>query len=334
MSDVTVPERTPPRSEPGSILLEEHLVLPGVAGDPGEPGIIYSLHDSESARLEEMSRHGVDRMVLSVRAPGVQGIISPAEAVKAATEVNDYLAGLVERHPSHYSAFAALPFQDIPAAIDELVRAVRQLGLVGVMINGYTDDGEGNGIYCDDLRFLPFWEAVDDLAVPVYLHPRRPLERGGYGGYAELEKAPSTWAFGVETAVHALRLMLSGLFDRFPGLRLVLGHMGELLPYAMWRFDNRSRLECPVRLERTISEYVAENCYITTSGVLDDDVLRLVLAKVGQRRVLFSVDYPFESLEEADRWITTTPILDPETRARVMRLNALELFEPTSSSWS
>lgn len=320
----------------GSVLLEEHVLLPGAAFDPREPGILYSLHDSEDARLEEMQKHGVSRMVLSIRAPGVQGVTAPGDAVKAAAEANDYLAGLVERHPSAYSAFAALPFQDIPSAVNELVRAVRELGCVGVMVNGYTDDGEGSGLYCDDPRFLPFWEAVDDLAVPVYLHPRRPYlpKRGGHGGYPELEDAPSTWSFGVETGVHALRIMLSGLFDRFPRLRLVLGHMGELLPYAAWRFDNRSRLECPSRLERTISEYLAENCYITTSGVFDDDVLRLVLAKVGAQRVLFSVDYPFESLEEADRWITTTPVLDADARERVMRGNALELFSPASASWS
>jgi len=334
MSELAVPRagRTPGS---GAIILEEHVLVPGTPFDPEEPGILYSLNDAEDARLEEMNRHGVSRMVLSIRAPGVQGAASRAEAVKAALEANDHLAGLVQRHPSSYSAFAALPFQDIPASVTELVRAVRELGFVGVMVNGYTNDGEG-GLYCDDPRFLPFWEAVDELGVPVYLHPRRPLaaRRGVYGGYAELEDAPSAWSFGVETGLHALRIMLSGVFDRFPRLRLVLGHMGELLPYAMWRFDNRSLMECPRRLERTISEYVAENCYVTTSGVFDDDVLRLVLAKMGPTRVLYSVDYPFESLEDAGRWISSTPVLDEHGRERVRRLNAIELFAPTSASWS
>lgn len=315
-------------AEEQAIVLEEHFLPPSVPEPRNEPGILRSLHDVEDGRIEEMDACNIERMVLSIRAPGAQGIRDRAEAARAARETNDYVAGVISRHPTRFAGFASVALQDLDAGVAELVRCVRDLGFVGAMINGYTNGPDGTGIYCDDPSVIPFWEAAEDLGVPVYLHPRRPLpsQVALFGDYPELRDAPSTWAFGAETALHALRLMLSGLFDRFPGTKVILGHMGEMLPSVLWRFDNRASIECPRRLARTVTDYFLANFLITTSGVLDDLVLDFVVKKLGVERVLFSIDYPFEDPAIACEWIRSTPAVDDQQRRQIARLNALDLL--------
>jgi len=319
---------SPPDGEDLSIVLEEHFLPPSVPEPKNERGILHSLHDVEDRRLEMMDACGIERMVLSIRAPGPQGVQDPAEASRAARETNDYLAGVISRHPTRYAGFASIALHDADGGVGELQRCVRELGFVGAMINGYTNGPEGSAIYGDAPGALPFWEAADDLGVPVYLHPRRPLpaQVAAFGGYPELCDAPSTWAFATETALHSLRLILSGLFDRLPRLRIILGHMGEMLPVALWRFDNRIQIECPKRLARSVTEYFLENFLITTSGVLDDLVLDFVVKKLGIDRVLFSVDYPFEDAATAIEWLRGTSVLDEDQRRRIARLNALDVL--------
>jgi 2,3-dihydroxybenzoate decarboxylase len=325
----------PPDREDLSIVLEEHFLPPSMPEPESEPGILHSLHDVEDRRLEVMNACAIERMVLSTRAPGPQGLRDPAEARRAARETNDYLAGVISRHPTRFAGFAAVALQDVDGGVAELVRCVRELGFVGAMINGYTNGPDGSAIYCDHPSVIPFWEAANDLGVPVYLHPRRPhpAQVSFYGGYPELCGAPSTWAFAAETALHALRLILSGLFDRLPSTRVILGHMGEMLPFALWRFDNRMNIECPKRLARSVTEYFLSNFFITTSGVLDDLVLDFVVKKLGIDRVLFSVDYPFEDPASAVQWLRGTTAVDDDQRRRIARLNALELLwnTPTRS---
>jgi gamma-resorcylate decarboxylase len=318
----------PPDAKDLSIVLEEHFLPPSVPEPESEAGLLRSLHDVEDRRLEEMNACNIERMVLSIRAPGVQGLRDPAEARRSARETNDYVAEVISRHPARFAAFASVPLQDVDGGVAELERCVRELSFVGAMINGYTNGADGSAIYCDDPSVLPFWEAAADLGVPVYLHPRRPLpgQVSIYGGYPELCDAPSTWAFGVETALHALRLMLSGLFDRLPDIKVILGHMGEMLPFALWRFDHRMRIECPKRLAGTVTDYFLANFFITTSGVLDDLVLDFVVKKLGVERVLFSVDYPFEDPAPAVEWIQSTTVVDDHQRRRITRLNALDLL--------
>jgi predicted TIM-barrel fold metal-dependent hydrolase len=311
-----------------SIVLEEHFLPPSMPEPENEPGLIASLHDVEGQRLEQMNACNIERMVLSIRAPGAQGIRDPAEARRAAQEINDYLAGVIARHPTRFSGFAAVALHDVDSGVAELERCVRQLGFVGAMINGYTNGPDGAAIYCDDPSFIPFWEAAADLGVPVYLHPRRPhpSQRSVYGGYCELWDAPATWAFAADTAVHALRLILSGLFDRLPDTKIILGHMGEMLPFGLWRFDNRMRIECPKRLAGSVSDYFSENFVITTSGVHDDLVLDFVVKKLGIERVLFSIDYPFEDPASAVQWLQNTTVINDDQRRRIARLNALDLL--------
>jgi predicted TIM-barrel fold metal-dependent hydrolase len=275
-----------------------------------------------------MDACNIERMVLSFRSPGVQGILDPAEAARAAREANDYVADVISRHPTRFAGFASIALQDMDAGVGELARCVRDLGFVGAMINGYTNAPDGTGLYCDDPSVLPFWEAAEDLGVPVYLHPRRPLpgQLAAYGDYPELRDAPSTWAFSADTALHALRLILSGLFDRLPSTKVILGHMGETLPVALWRFDNRMRLECPRRLAGTVTDYFMANFLITTSGVFDELVLDFVVKKLGAERVLFSIDYPFEDPASAVEWLRATSVLDDQQRRRIARLNALDLL--------
>jgi predicted TIM-barrel fold metal-dependent hydrolase len=317
-----------PSDEGASIVLEEHFLPPSIPEPTNEPGILRSLHDVEDRRLAEMDACNIERMVLSIRAPGAQAIRDPAEAARAARDINDYVAGVVSRHPTRFAGFASIAVQDVDAGAAELERCVRDLGFVGAMINGFTNMADGTAMYCDDPRVIPFWEAADGLGVPVYLHPRRPLpaQVATYGDYPELRDAPSTWAFAAETALHALRLILSGLFDRLPATKVILGHMGEMLPFALWRFDNRMSIECAHRLERTVTDYFLANFVITTSGVLDDLVLDFVVKKLGVERVLFSIDYPFEDPAAAVRWLRNSPALDDEQRQKIARLNALDLL--------
>jgi predicted TIM-barrel fold metal-dependent hydrolase len=310
------------------IVFEEHFLPPSIPEPQDERGIVRSLHDVEDGRLAEMDACNIERMVLSIRAPGAQGIRDPAEAARAARETNDYVAGVISRHPTRFAGFASIALQDADAGVAELVRCVRDLGFVGAMINGYTNSSDGSAVYCDNPSVLPFWEAAADLGIPVYLHPRRPLpsQVSAYGDYPELRDAPSTWAFSAETALHALRLILCGLFDRLPATKVILGHMGETLPFALWRFDNRMQIECPQRLARSVTDYFLANFYITTSGVLDDLVLDFVVKKLGVERVLFSVDYPFEEPGSAVAWLRDTPAVDDQQRRRIGRLNALDLL--------
>jgi gamma-resorcylate decarboxylase len=321
-------------AEDQTILLEEHFLPPSIPEPQNEPGIVRSLHDVEDGRLEEMDSCGIERMVLSIRAPGAQGIRDRAEAARSARETNDYVAEVISRHPTRFAGFASVAVQDVDAGVAELVRCVRELGFVGAMINGFTNAPDGTAIYCDDASVIPFWEAAEDLGVPVYLHPRRPLpsQVSVFGDYPELRDAPSTWAFGADTALHALRLILSGLFDRFPGTKVILGHMGEMLPFALWRFDNRISIECPRRLAGTVTDYFLANFVITTSGVLDDLVLDFVVKKLGVERVLFSIDYPFEDPAGAAEWLRSTSAVDDQQRRRIGRLNALDLLWGTRTN--
>jgi predicted TIM-barrel fold metal-dependent hydrolase len=188
-------------------------------------------------RLAAMDAAGVDVSVLSHTVPGAQGIADPSLAAAAARDINDVLAGAIARHPARFAGLASVALHDPAVGARELERAVTTLGFKGAMINGYTnvDDPRG-GEYLDAPRLLPFWEAVAHLGVPVYLHPRPALDQRVHDGHAQLIGA--TWGFAPETASHALRLVHSGLFDRFPSVTVVLGHLGETLPYFAWRIQH------------------------------------------------------------------------------------------------
>jgi 2,3-dihydroxybenzoate decarboxylase len=321
------------------VALEEHvvappLIAPGSAGTPifdatYAADIRQRLGDW-TQRLEDMDRFGVELAVLSVTQPGVQGICDSVEAVDTARRLNDQLAEFVSRRPERFAAFATLPLQDPAAAADELERAMRQLGFKGALINGFSNIGdEQTAQYLDEPPVWEFWERAAGLRAPVYLHPREPLvtQRRIYAGYPSL--VGSAWGFGIETATHCLRLMLSGLFDRFPDLRVIVGHLAEGLPFLLPRVEHRLRHVHPDargKCTRPLMEYLRDNFYITTSGTWRTPALLTTLLEVGADRILFSIDYPFESMQEQAEWFETLPLSETD-KHRIASQNARQLLD-------
>lgn len=312
------------------IALEEHFITPELephmrAAMPrvsaeGADHLSQLMLDFGERRLAAMDEAGVDIAVLSISGPGVQAEPDPAAAVKLARDANDRLAEEVGKQPARYRGFAHLPMQDVPAAIAELERCVSELGFVGSMVNGHT-----NGVYLDDPRYDPFWERMQALDAPLYLHPT-----DSFVLPYVLEGAPElvkpTWEWNFETSSHFLRLLFSGVFDRFPRLKIILGHMGETLPYHLWRFDSRAALIVGKRpLKEVPSFYLKRNMFVTTSGQFDDVPLVAALSALGADKVLFSIDYPYEDSATAGRFLDAAP-LDETTRAKVARGNAIAVM--------
>jgi 2,3-dihydroxybenzoate decarboxylase len=319
---------------PTRIALEEHFVadrpaqierwvslLPASIRPDFVDQIRATLTDVGSRRLEAMDAAGIALAVLSSVA-SVQGSgLASAEALRIARESNEHLADIVRERPSRYAGFAAIPLQDPEAGAHELERSVRELGLCGAMILGHTD-----GRYLDDAIFDVFWERAEALGAPVYLHASDSRSQPtSYAGRPELLGA--TWSWTAETATHAMRIVLGGVFTRFPDAQLVLGHMGETLPYLLWRIDAQRRRagdDGPPP-----SEVFRRNVSVTTAGLCADAPLLCALAELGDDRVMFSVDYPFEDATAAARWIDAAP-LDPHTRERVEHGNAEALLWPAA----
>jgi predicted TIM-barrel fold metal-dependent hydrolase len=284
------------------------------------------LVEFSSQRLAGMDASGIDVAILSQTVPGIQGILNAADAVVAAREVNDFLASrIIASRPDRYAGFASVPLQDPAAAAKELERCITQLGLKGAIVNGYSNLGSAEvGEYLDEEKFLPFWEAAAALRVPVYLHPRPALDQRVYAGHPELIGA--TWGFAPETATHALRLVFSGLFDRLPGLTVILGHLGETLPYFAWRIQRCFEFNpSSKRVQKRLQDYLCDNFYVTTSGNFNDQALITAILTIGADRIMFAVDYPYEMMEPAARWIEQAPISEIDRR-KIASGNARQLF--------
>ncbi|PWJ52900.1 gamma-resorcylate decarboxylase [Quadrisphaera granulorum] len=323
----------------GKIALEEHVAIPETLQDSAGfvPGTYWEelqarLLDVDDQRLKLMDAHGIEVMILSLNAPAVQAIPDRARAVEVARRANDHLAQVCADHPDRYRAFAALPLQDPDAAAEELQRCVTQLGFVGALVNGFTQDAAPGGgqepLYYDLPRYRPFWAEVARLDVPFYLHPRNPLPQDAriYGGHPWL--LGPTWAFAQETAVHALRLMASGLFDEHPSLQVVLGHMGEGIPAMLWRIDHRNAwVDVPKTYpaQRRFVDYFQQNFHITTSGNFRTQTLIDALLELGADRIMFSTDWPFENVDHAADWFDAASISEPD-RLKIGRTNAARLF--------
>lgn len=314
------------------IAFEEHFTTPDFASysqsfisqiDPGVAAdLSRRLNDFEEIRLQEMDEAGIEYVILSQSGPGVQAEPDVAKAVSKSKENNDFLAEKIARHPTRFGGFAVLPMQDPAQAIRELERAVKELGFKGTLINGHT-----HGVYLDHPQYEEFWACLQELDVPLYLHPFNSYGKMHFfEGHPELTGA--TWGWGVETATHALRILFGGVFDRHPGAKLLVGHMGEgCLPYLRWRFDSRfSTYPCGVTLDRMPSEYIGSNIMITTSGVCSHAALMGAIGEMGADAVMFSVDYPYESTQVAAEFIETAP-MDEATRAKVCFENAQKLFK-------
>jgi predicted TIM-barrel fold metal-dependent hydrolase len=321
----------------GKIGLEEHFAIndtlmdsAGFVPDDHWPELKGRLLDVQERRIREMDQHGMEMMILSLNAPAVQAIPDASRADEIARRANDVLAEEVAKRPDRFRGLAALPMQSAELATRELERCVRELGFVGALVNGFSQIGDGErAIYYDLPQYRPFWSAVEKLDVPFYLHPRNPLPTDAviYEGHPWL--LGPTWAFAQETAVHALRLMGSGLFDEYPRLQIILGHMGEGLPYSMWRIDNRNawvkaRPKYPAK--RKIVDYFRENFHLTTSGNFRTQTLIDAMLEIGADRILFSTDWPFENVDHAAIWFDAASISERD-REKIGRLNAVKLFK-------
>jgi 2,3-dihydroxybenzoate decarboxylase len=278
--------------------------------------------------LRDMDKSGVEMSITSLGSPAIQSWLDPKLAAEAARKTNDFLKARIDEHPGRVAGFAALPMQDPEAAADELTRCVKELGFLGALVNGFTQlQEQDSALYYDLPRYLPFWETVEKLDVPFYLHPRNPMasQLRIYEGHPWF--MGSTWAFGVETATHSLRLMASGLFDKCPGLKIVLGHLGEGLPASIWRVDHRIKMNGQrPPAKKPLAEYFRSNFYVTTSGNFHDATLLSALTELGAGRIMYSVDYPFEYFEEAAEWFDRAAISDAD-RLKIGRLNARALFK-------
>jgi 2,3-dihydroxybenzoate decarboxylase len=311
------------------IALEEHFLSPGFedywlptmggVDQKAVSGLFARLQDFGDTRLKAMDSGGIARAVLSISGPGVQVERDAATARRRATEANDFLAGEVVKRPDRYSGFGHLPMQDARAAADELERCVRDLKFCGAMINGHT-----NGEYLDHPSLHPFWERAEALGATVYIHPTDPVSPSrALAGVDGLRRA--TWEWGFETGSHALRLVFSGLFDRFPRAKVALGHLGETLPYLLWRFDSRAALY-GVKLGKKPSDYIKQNFVVTTSGMSSAEPLNCALAALSNDRVMFAADYPFEQAAEAGEFLDKTPLADP-VREGIAFKNAVREFK-------
>jgi 2,3-dihydroxybenzoate decarboxylase len=321
----------------GKIALEEHFAIAETLGDSRGyfPDRVWQevksrVLDIHDRRLAEMDEHGIAMMVLSLNAPAVQAIPDPAHARDIARKANDYLAEQVQKRPDRFAGLAALAMQDPDGAARELERCVKELGFRGALVNGFSQVNDPEtAVYYDQPQYRPFWATAERLDVPFYLHPRNPLPRDAtiYQGHSWL--LGPIWAFGHETAVHALRLMGSGLFDAHPRLNIILGHLGENLPYAMWRIDNANgwiedRHNYPAK--RRMRDYFCANFHITTSGNFHTQALIDAMLVLGADRIMFSADWPFENIDHAARWFDSCPISEPD-RLKIGRTNAMRLFK-------
>jgi 2,3-dihydroxybenzoate decarboxylase len=320
----------------GKIALEEHFATPATLGDSqvfgahvwGELG--PRLTDFHDKRIRLMDESGVEIMIVSLNAPAVQAIHDVKRAIAVAREANDVLATEIAKRPDRFAGFAALPMQDPDEAARELTRCVKELGFVGALVNGFSQAEQAeSALYYDLPQYRPFWRTVAELDVPFYLHPRNPLPGSipGYEGHNWL--LGPNWAFHAETAVHALRLIGSGLFDEHPKLQIILGHLGEGIPAYLWRIDHRNdwmKARHKYAAKKWVADYFRENFVLTTSGNFSTSALIQSIAEIGAERVLWSADYPFEDISDAAGWFDAAPIGEGD-RQKIGRTNALKLFK-------
>jgi predicted TIM-barrel fold metal-dependent hydrolase len=280
------------------------------------------LHDLGEMRIKEMDEAGIDMQVLSHGAPSAQKL--PAEvAVEVTRRVNDRLAATIARHPARFAGFAALPTADPAAAADELERTVAEHGFKGAMIHGLA-----NGSFVDDKRFWPIFARAEKLDVPIYLHPSVPHPQVMDAYYKEYAKdfpmvIRAAWGYTVETATQAIRLVLSGVFETHPNLKIMLGHLGETLPFLVWRVDHA--LARPGQKSISFRDIFTNNFYITTSGNFSDPALLCCVMEMSVDHILFAVDYPFVMNPPATRWMEDVPLSDAD-KVKILSGNAKRLL--------
>lgn len=293
--------------------------------DPEQPSKITDLGEG---RLKEMDETGIDMQVLSLSFPGIEAF-DASDATAVAKTVNDELSEAVKRYPERFAGFATIAPQNPQAAADELERAVNKLGFKRLLINSNI-----RGEYLDDKKYWVILERAEALDVPIYIHPRQPSADmlKPYLAYPGLANA--MLGFAAETSLHAMRMILSGVFDKYPGLKIILGHMGEAIPFWLWRLDSRlleEKESDPATamfykdLKKNPSQYFKDNFYVTTSGMHWEPSLKFVLSVLGADKILFAADYPYESSKDAVQFIESAAISDGD-KAKICHLNAEKLL--------
>jgi len=321
-----------------TITVEEHFVTPAYAQGAGKSVIdrfknsgpdgtliIERLFEIGDKRVAEMDAAGIDMQILSLNAPGVEQI-EPVDAIPCARDANDFLAEAVKRHPKRFAGFAALPIQSPDEAAKELDRCILKLGFKGANINGHT-----RGRYLDDPFFKPILERADTLGVPIYLHPtvpHKPVADALYGGFSPTVTgilASAGWGWHIETAIHVLRIILGGVFDRHPNLQVVIGHMGEAIPFMLPRL-NKNLNPHVTKIARPIGDYLRQNIHYTFGGFNFATTFLNLLLEIGVERIMFSVDYPYGSMQDAQGFLSHIPVSQAD-RERIAHVNAEALFK-------
>jgi uncharacterized protein len=315
------------------IALEEHITTPELLKAraqswqeaPSIQALGGKLLDLGDGRISDMDAVGIDVQVLSPAASDFDKL-QPATANALARDTNDQLAATVRAHPRRFAAFATLALQDPEKAAAELQRCIRQLGFKGAMISGTI-----GGRFLDDTRFTPLFETAQDLDVPIYLHPAPPPQAvvdayySGLPGHLGYVLSTAGWGWHVETGMHCLRLIISGVFDRFPRLKIIIGHMGENLPFSIARAD-AVFARGPKHLERRVAEYFYEHFYITTSGYFTAPPFLCALQVVGADRILFAVDYPFSPNNVGRNFLDSLSV-NPADMEKISHRNAEQLLK-------
>ena len=331
-----------------TVALEEHFILPDILSripstaltDWGWPASMpphmrhgEKLADLDTERLASMDEGGIDLQILSAAGAGAD-LLARTEAIRYARDLNNGLAAAVARHPDRLGGFAHLPMTDPEAAADELERAVGDLGFHGAMLNGIV-----RGRFLDDPAYEPLLARAETLDVPLYLHPSlapRPVYDAYYSDLPEhvgFMLSTSGWGWHAETALHVLRLVVSGTFERHRKLRMIVGHMGEGLPAMLARCDKVFAPLTSAYLSRSVSETLLEQLWITTSGFFDLPSFMAALLTFGADRILFSVDYPYSPNMAARDFLNRLP-LSPDDRAKIAHRNADRLLDLASQDIS
>ena len=284
--------------------------------------IVERLQDLGERRISDMDASGIDLQLLLLTAPGVQ-VFDQATANSIAATSNDQLADAIRRYPDRFAGLAAIAPQDPAGAAKELQRATNRLGLKGAVINSHT-----NGEYLDDPKYWDIFEAAEALDVPIYIHPQTP-PRDMIQPFLKRNLDGAIMGFAVEVAFHTLALIVSGVFDRFPNLKIVIGHAGEGLPFWLFRMDHMQDVvlgnKGENRLQMKISDYMKRNIYVTTSGMAWEPAILFIQSVLGMDRVLYAMDYPYQYVPDEVRVTDNLPISNADKK-RLYETNAVELF--------
>jgi len=287
--------------------------------------LVDQLTDIGEKRIAEMNEAKIDMQVLSLTSPGVEQL-QGEDAVNLARNSNDVLAKAVERNPTRLAGFAAIPTPVPEKASEELERTVREYGFKGALINGHC-----RGRYLDDKFFWPIFERAEALHVPIYLHPTRPPDPvvqayyvGNFAPEITMGLSIAAWGWHIETAVHVIRLIVGGVFDKYPGLQIIVGHLGEGLPFMLRRLDVALAQQM-TKLNRPISSYLRENIHYTFSGFNFLPTFLDLLLEVGVERIMFSADYPYASMAQARAFLDQIPV-SPADRERIAHGNVERLM--------